>query len=142
MTAAGEAAFALRRHDQTGIYSFERDWVLDEAALRRVVGNEDVMRAQLDYLADVVERHAHITVQVIPFDRGAYDATYTPFTILSFPWPDDPGVVYIEHRSSALYLENFSEVDAHSQVFQQLCALALSPFESLEMIRNVAEEYG
>ena len=32
MTPAGEAAFARRRHDQTGIYSFEREWALDEAA--------------------------------------------------------------------------------------------------------------
>jgi uncharacterized protein YdeI (YjbR/CyaY-like superfamily) len=32
MTPAGEAAFALRRHDQTGIYSFEREWALDETA--------------------------------------------------------------------------------------------------------------
>jgi uncharacterized protein YdeI (YjbR/CyaY-like superfamily) len=32
MTAAGEAAFARRRHDRTGVYSFEREWALDEAA--------------------------------------------------------------------------------------------------------------
>ena len=32
MTPAGEAAFARRRHDRTGIYSFEREWALDEAA--------------------------------------------------------------------------------------------------------------
>jgi uncharacterized protein YdeI (YjbR/CyaY-like superfamily) len=32
MTSAGEAAFARRRHDQTGVYSFEREWALDEAA--------------------------------------------------------------------------------------------------------------
>ena len=32
MTPAGEAAFARRTVDQTGIYSFEREWTLDEAA--------------------------------------------------------------------------------------------------------------
>jgi len=32
MTPAGEAAFERRRHDQTGIYSFEREWALDEAS--------------------------------------------------------------------------------------------------------------
>jgi uncharacterized protein YdeI (YjbR/CyaY-like superfamily) len=32
MTPAGEAAIAQRRQDRTGIYSFERAWVLDEGA--------------------------------------------------------------------------------------------------------------
>ena len=32
MAPAGEAAFALRKHDRTGVYSFEREWALDEAA--------------------------------------------------------------------------------------------------------------
>jgi transcriptional regulator with XRE-family HTH domain len=115
--------------------------VLDEAALRRAVGGPDVMRAQLTYLADILEEHDHITVQVIPFEAGAYDANYSPFTILTFPWPNDPGMVYIEHRLSALYLDSFAVVDAHSQVFEQLCALALSPGRSIDMIRNAAEGY-
>jgi transcriptional regulator with XRE-family HTH domain len=116
--------------------------VLDEAALRRIVGSREIMRDQLTHLADLASKHAHITVQIIPFARGAYDANYGAFYILSFPWPTDPGIVYIEHRSGALYLDSLKEVDDHSQVFEQLCALALSPDESIEMVRNVAEDYG
>jgi uncharacterized protein YdeI (YjbR/CyaY-like superfamily) len=32
MTPAGEAAFARRRHDQTGAYSLDQQWAFDEAA--------------------------------------------------------------------------------------------------------------
>jgi uncharacterized protein YdeI (YjbR/CyaY-like superfamily) len=32
MTPAGEAAFARRTGDRTGVYSFEQEWTLDEAA--------------------------------------------------------------------------------------------------------------
>ena len=32
MFPAGEAAFALRKPDRTGVYSFEREWALDGAA--------------------------------------------------------------------------------------------------------------
>jgi uncharacterized protein YdeI (YjbR/CyaY-like superfamily) len=39
MTPAGEAAFALRRHDQTGIYSFERAWALDQEAEAALQGD-------------------------------------------------------------------------------------------------------
>lgn len=120
--------------------------VLDEAVLRRIVGGREVMRAQLLHIVEVVNRWRHITVQVVPFERGAYDAS-GPFVILSFPWSTepgaayDPGVVYIEHRSHAVYLDALPEIDRHSQAFEQLCALALSPGESVEMIRSAAEEY-
>lgn len=121
--------------------------VMDEAALRRVVGDRHIMRAQLLHVAEVAVKHEDITVQVVPFERGAYDATYGPFVILSFPWsrepgvPYDPGVVYVELRSHAELLEGLPEIDLHSQVFQQLCTHALEPGDSIALIRNVAEEY-
>ena len=64
-----------------------------------------------------------------------------PFIILGFPWPTDPGVVYVEHRSGALYLEQPHEIEAHTVAFEHLCALALAPDESARMIREIAEEF-
>jgi len=118
-----------------------RLWVvLDEAALRRVVGSRAIMRDQLTHLADAAE-HAKITLQVLPFGHGAHPGMQGPFTILDFPWPTDPGVVYIEHRSGAFYLEDPAEIKAHTIAFEHLCAHALRPDESVTMIRNVAKEY-
>jgi transcriptional regulator with XRE-family HTH domain len=114
--------------------------VLDEAALRRVVGTPTTMHHQLNHLADAAEQ-AKITVQVLPFDHGAHPGMQGPFTILDFPWPTDPGVVYIEHRCGAFYLEEPDEIKAHTVAFEHLCAHALRPDESVTMIRNVAKEY-
>ncbi|WP_258174919.1 Scr1 family TA system antitoxin-like transcriptional regulator [Actinopolyspora mortivallis] len=58
------------------------------------------------------------------------------------PWPTDPGVVYIEHRSGAVYLEDPTEIKAHTVAFEHLCAHALRPDESVAMMRNIAKEYG
>jgi transcriptional regulator with XRE-family HTH domain len=121
--------------------------VMDEAALRRVVGGDEIMHAQLERIVDVAGEHRHITVQIVPFGRGAYETTYGPFSILSFPWPTDrkgvydPGLVYVELRTRAEYLDAVPDIDLHSQVFEQLCSLALPPDESVDMIRNVAEDY-
>ena len=41
--------------------------VVDEAALRRVVGGRDVMRGQLDHLANIIKA-PNVTLQVISFD--------------------------------------------------------------------------
>src|SRR6266566_1527701 len=43
--------------------------IVDEAALRRQVGGDDVMRAQLGHILDTAEL-PHVTFQVIPFDVG------------------------------------------------------------------------
>ncbi len=119
-----------------------RLWVvLDEAALRRVVGSRQIMRDQLKHLADAAEL-AKVTIQVMPFDAGAHPGMQGPFALLDFPWRGDPGVVYIEHRSGAFYLEDQQEIKAHTVAFQHLSAYALSPDRSVTMIRALAKEYG
>ncbi|WP_337661726.1 MULTISPECIES: helix-turn-helix domain-containing protein [Actinoalloteichus] len=114
--------------------------VIDEAALRRVVGSPQVMRDQLLHLAGAAEQ-PKITVQVIPFTRGAHPGMTGPFVVIGFPWLTDPGVAYIEHRSGALYLEQPHEIEAHNVAFEHLCALALTPDESARMLRDIAEEF-
>ncbi|KAA2254929.1 helix-turn-helix domain-containing protein [Solihabitans fulvus] len=118
-----------------------RFWVvLDEAVLRRVVGSPSVMRSQLRHLVDAV-RHPKITVQVLPFAHGAHPGMTGSFSILGFQWPADPGVAFVEYRSGALYLEQSHEIEAHTVAFEHLCALALTPDDSVTMVENVAEEY-
>ncbi len=114
--------------------------VLDEAALRRVVGNPSVMREQLLHLA-AMARHPKITVQVVPYTNGAHPGMMGRFQILDFPWPTDPGVAYIEHQAGALYLEEALDIEAHTVAFEHTCVLALSPDDSATMIRDAAEEF-
>ena len=114
--------------------------VLDEAVLRRVVGSPTIMRDQLRHLAEMASR-PKITVQVVPYTHGAHPGMAAgPFQVLRFSWPADPGVIYLEHRSGGIYLEQPHEIDAHTVAFEHLCVLALSPDESATMIQNVAEE--
>ncbi len=114
--------------------------VLDEAALRRVVGSAKIMREQVRSLA-ALDGHATITVQVLPYEHGAHPGMTGRFQIFGFPWPDDPGVAYIEHRAGALYLEEPHEIRAHQEAFERLCALSLSVEASITMLRRVAEEF-
>jgi transcriptional regulator with XRE-family HTH domain len=118
--------------------------VLDEVALRRVVGSREIMQGQLEHVVELCEARENVTVQVVPFDRGgAYEATLGAFTILGFPFVSDPGTVYRERRSGADFLDSLLEIDDHSLIFGRLSErLALSARESLEMIRETAESYG
>lgn len=113
--------------------------VLDEVALRRTAGDRPTMAGQLAHLAAMAER-PNVTVQVVPIAHGVYSHTFGAFKVFGFRWVSDPGVVYLEHRDGALYLEEPHEVEGHALVFQHLGVLALSPQDSLTMIRNLTEE--
>lgn len=57
--------------------------ILDEAAVRRRVGGPDVMRAQLNHLL-TSETKPNITIQVVPYDAGAYMSMDGGFILLRF----------------------------------------------------------
>jgi hypothetical protein len=111
--------------------------IVDEAVLYRQVGGPEIMREQLLFVADLAERLPHLTVQVIPFEVGAYRALGGSFNLIDFGTPGDPGVVHLEHGSAG-FVEARSEIYAFAQSFDERCTLALPPPESLAMLRNVA----
>ncbi|MEU3840793.1 helix-turn-helix transcriptional regulator [Streptomyces sp. NPDC028635] len=114
--------------------------VLDEAALRRVVGNESVMRDQLEYLVEQSQL-PHVTVQVIPFEMGAHPGLNGQYAILEFPDAADSSVVYIEGVTSDLYLEKPNDVHKYAMMYEHLRAQALNVDQSLQYISRIAKEY-
>ncbi len=64
--------------------------ILDEAAVRRMVGGPEVARAQLAHLIDV-SRRPGITTQVLPFRSGAHAGLSGPPTGGGTRHPTVPG---------------------------------------------------
>lgn len=126
--------------------AFERDrplqmWAfISEGALRRVVGGPAVMAEQLEKVLEFAKK-PHITVQVMPFKRGAHPGMISPFVVLEFSDSQaDPGVVYLEQRTSSLYLEGASDRDAYTLSLEHLRAGSLDPDQSEELIRAIASD--
>jgi transcriptional regulator with XRE-family HTH domain len=111
--------------------------VLSEGVLRVQVGGPGVMRAQLGKLAEVAGRGA-VTLQVLPFGAAAHVHPISPFTILDFADPADPSVVYTEHLTGSLLLEDPDEVRLYRMVFDRLRAEALDPGQSIDLIAQLA----
>ncbi|CBG72264.1 helix-turn-helix domain-containing protein [Streptomyces sp. LBUM 1478] len=114
--------------------------VLDESALRRVVGNRSLMREQLEHLVEQSQL-PHVTVQVIPFDMGAHPGLNGQYAILEFPDASDSSVVYIEGVTSDLYLEKPADVQKYSVMYEHLRAQALNVEQSRQLIGEIAKEY-
>ena len=114
--------------------------VVDEAALTRVVGNPEVMRAQLEFMAQLCEL-PHINIQVLPFRSGAHPGMTGAFSILEFPESADTAVVYLEGVTSDLYLEKEPDVRRYTGLYEHLRASALSTTESRALILDKAKEH-
>ncbi|MFF5567275.1 DUF5753 domain-containing protein [Streptomyces sp. NPDC012623] len=113
--------------------------VVHQSALMQTVGSPTVMVAQLQRVLAATELR-NVTVQVLPFDSGAYPFTGA-FTMLGFPEQEDPDMVYREGLTDSVYLELPSEVSLYSKAFDHLRALALNPQRSASLIRSVMEEH-
>ncbi len=106
--------------------------VVDEAVLRRPFGGPGVMRAQLEHLLEV-GKLPNVTLQVAPFEVSAA-AAGSPITILRFREPTLPDKVYLEHLTSAVYLDRQAEIDQYSLIMTRLGAEAHTPQETERFI--------
>lgn len=113
--------------------------VLDEAVLRRPPGGAAVMRAQLAHLLQMTAL-PNLTLQIIPFDVGPHAAAGGPFTILRFPEPDLPDLVYLEQLDSATYLDGPDQVAQYLSVMNEICVQALSKAASKDMLATLLKQ--
>ena len=135
--AGVEQRVRVRRERQSILTSDDpvRIWaVIDEAALRRTGGGPEVMRAQLEHLAEA-GRSARVTIQIIPFSAGLHaGVTGGSFTILQFPEEADQDAVYVDTFAGELFVEEPEEVGRFHLAFRHLVGAALSPVDSLALI--------
>ncbi|MFI2645464.1 helix-turn-helix domain-containing protein [Streptomyces sp. NPDC018610] len=113
--------------------------VVDESVLLRVLGSREVMREQLARLIEMAQR-SNVTVQIVPLDATMASAPAIPVTYLRFGGLDLPDVVYLEHIRSANFLEDRDETEEYRIALDRLADEALTPTESLALLRRTMEE--
>nr|BFE29725.1 helix-turn-helix transcriptional regulator [Actinomadura rugatobispora] len=110
--------------------------VVEEAALRRPVGGDAVMRAQLRRLREALGSPS-VTLQVVPPHRGAIAALSGPFTLLRFAEPTLPDVVYLEQLTSALYLDKPADLVVYKKCLDRLSVNASPPRETAGILDRI-----
>ncbi|MDT0332001.1 helix-turn-helix domain-containing protein [Nocardiopsis lambiniae] len=111
--------------------------VIDEAALRRLVGGREVMLEQLEHLGHLAMRH-NIDIQVLPYEAGEHLGMEGSFTILDFPEPRDTPIVYVGTATTGLFLERPEEIEEYNVAFGNLQGISLSTARSAELIGEIA----
>jgi len=113
--------------------------VLNEAVIRRMVGERSVMHEQVTKLVEAANA-PNITLQILPFGAGAHASMDSAFSIIGFDPPTDGEIVYFEHPTCSLYLEKPDEVARYRLVYEHLRAASLSLDESRRLLVRSAED--
>lgn len=114
--------------------------VVNEAAVRRIVGGAEVMTEQLGFLLEV-NRVARIEIQVVPEQAGAHPAIGNTFVLIRFPNDTAPTLAYTETLTSAAHHDRQADVDTYTLTFDRLRAVALSPSDSATRIEQTLREW-
>jgi transcriptional regulator with XRE-family HTH domain len=115
-------------------------FILDEAAIRRVVGSRAIMRRQLRSLVELAEK-PNVTIEVVPFTAGIHQGMRGSFVVLEFPNAADDDVLYVEDASGGLLNRTDpEEILAFSEVFERLRNVSLGAKDSSTYIDKLADE--
>jgi transcriptional regulator with XRE-family HTH domain len=113
--------------------------VVDEAALRRPVGDRVAMRAQLERLVEATKL-PNVTLQVLPFAVAVHPAMTGAFSVLRFAEPELPDVVYVEHLTNALYLDRRDDVNQYLHVMDTISVRAAPPRRAADILHEILKE--
>ncbi|MEH0521940.1 helix-turn-helix transcriptional regulator [Streptomyces stelliscabiei] len=112
--------------------------ILDESVIRRVVGSPETMKEQLSRLLEANES-PHVTLQVLPFSKGAHAAALGSFVTFGGKEPA-LDVVYVDFHTGSLFLEKEEELERYRLAFEYLRAQALDMEASSSLIHHIRKE--
>ncbi|KAB2380503.1 helix-turn-helix domain-containing protein [Actinomadura montaniterrae] len=115
--------------------------VMDEAVLRRRVGGQvdsGVMPRQLRHILDVLER-PNVSVEVIPFSKGAHFGMKGEFTILEFTDPRVNDVLFLELTGvwDVTVVDRDPRITEYRAAYENLRQLAMPPEETGPFIEEI-----
>lgn len=114
--------------------------VINEAALRQVPGDPELMRKQISELWTAATDQANVTIQILPCTSPPPAALIGSVTL--FVFPDDHGldVAHSEGLLGETYAESAGELARARMAFEQVSGAALSPAESEQWLRSQIHE--
>jgi transcriptional regulator with XRE-family HTH domain len=113
-------------------------YTMHEGVVRHQVGGRDVIAEQLDKLIELATSR-RIVLQVLPFTARDHAGVEGPVTVYEFA--DAPSVAYTECYGGGRIVEDRQEVGDLVTVVGLIRSSALSPADSLELIREVRRDH-
>ncbi|MBB0245938.1 helix-turn-helix domain-containing protein [Streptomyces alkaliphilus] len=130
-----ERASAVLERENPALYRT----IIDESALARPVGGNEVMRNALRHMREMSTRQ-NIVVQLLPFRSGAYPMLGGSFS--AYTGRDGTTTAYVESFGGGEVVEDPARVAELLHQLAHSTSRALPEPESLEVVRQYEERYG
>jgi transcriptional regulator with XRE-family HTH domain len=112
--------------------------LIDENALRRIIGGPAVTRQQLERLV-VESEHPRNTIRILPHVIECHPGLAGPFVLMHFP-EAARDVVWVETMISSVYFDEEAHADRYTEVFADLWERALEPGETRVRLKEMIKE--
>ncbi|GAB3429173.1 helix-turn-helix transcriptional regulator [Actinophytocola sediminis] len=119
----------------------QRFWfIFDEAALRRTTGSQEIMRAQIHCLVDIIDR-PNVDIQVVPFDIGYYMGQAHSYYLFGYDTTPPVDIVYLEQHDGGEYVDENKRTAKYQTLWEQQRAAAMGPEQTrrylLDLVRSL-----
>jgi transcriptional regulator with XRE-family HTH domain len=115
-------------------------FIVDEAAVRRLVGGQQAMRRQIQRLLDESDKPT-VTIEIVPFSAGAHPGMQGPFMLFEFPDAADDDALYLEGPSESRWnRDDPEEILSFRERFEVLRGLSLGPQGSRDLLSRLLGE--
>jgi hypothetical protein len=117
-------------------------FILDEAVISRLMGDEELRLDQIRRLISLASRQ-NVTIEVLPFSAGVHRGMAENFVILEFSSATDSDVLYFESaRDSIFSHDEADEISIYRELFGDLRRLSLGRERSLAYLKAKEAEIG
>jgi transcriptional regulator with XRE-family HTH domain len=115
-------------------------FIVDEGAVRRLVGGQEAMRRQIRRLLGESEKPT-VTIELVPFSAGAHPGMQGPFMLFEFPDAEDDDALYLEGPSESRWnRDDPEEISSFRERFEVLRELSLGPQGSVDLLHRLLGE--
>lgn len=115
-------------------------FLIDEAALRRMVGGVGMMLEQVRRLRELIERE-WLTIRIVLLAAGAHGSLSGPLFLVDLP--DDEGrVLFLEgSKDDAVIEDDIDTIDNYEKIFLKLESIAETEEQSTVILDALLDEY-
>jgi hypothetical protein len=100
--------------------------ILDEAVVRRTVGDVAVMAEQLNHIIAMARDGLELgaDVSVLPFSRPGHPGLEGSFRVLTFPNSSDRDIVVVESAADVIFLEGDETAKHYQETYHNILSLS------------------
>ena len=112
-------------------------FILDEAVIQRVIGDERIRAEQIKKLIDMAGKPT-VTIEIVPFTAGLHRGLGENFVLLEFRDTAGDDVLYFENARDSLFShDDTEEVVLYREMFEDLRKISLGVKRSLAYLTEV-----